>query len=90
MIMKMRIFGYFLTITGGQEWVTVKGGTIGECVADIVRQFPAGRKKLYDDKGKLYGHVAIFLNGRLLTASDLATPVQETDSLSMMPQIGGG
>jgi molybdopterin synthase sulfur carrier subunit len=88
--MKMRIFGFFLTLTQGQEWVSVQGKTIGECLEDLIRQFPGARKKLFDEKGKLYTHVAIFLNGRLMTGNDLTAPVKETDALSMMPQIGGG
>lgn len=88
--MKIHVIGYFQTVIGGQEWVTVKGATVGECLDDLVRQFPKARTKFYDNQGNLYGHVAIFLNGRLMTAKDLGTPVKPGDDLSVMPQIGGG
>jgi len=73
------------------ETVEVAGRTAGEALANLSSQYPALRRHLYNEEGKLRAFVNFYLNDediRYLQQEN--TPVKEGDSLSIVPSIAGG
>lgn len=74
--------------TNNQNTVEVQGRTIGECLDDLVRQFPEIKKRLFDPNGILL--VLIGINGEIVHQQDLNHPVADEDELQLFPMVGGG
>src|SRR5947199_2439848 len=77
--------------TGKQDTVQVKGATVGEALADLTTQHNDLRRNLYNDEGKLRSFVNVYLNDEdIRYLSKEATPVKESDTISIVPSIAGG
>ena len=75
----------------GQSEVSVRGSNVGEAMQDLVTQYPALKKHLYNDASELRPFVNLFLGDediRYLQGVD--TPLQEDDKLMIIPSIAGG
>jgi adenylyltransferase/sulfurtransferase len=67
------------------------GTTVGEAMDDLVLQYPALRPHLYNGNAELRPFVNLFLNEEnIRELQGLATPLQETDKLMLIPSIAGG
>jgi len=77
--------------TNGEREVTVKGNTVGDAMADLMVQYPTLRPHLYNGNAELRPFVNLFLNEEnIRELQGLATPLQETDRLMLIPSIAGG
>ncbi len=72
------------------EPVSLTGKTIGECLADLIRQFPTTRDLLFDGQGQLIRNVFIYANEESLYQPGMETPVKEGDTLIIASLITGG
>jgi molybdopterin converting factor small subunit len=77
-------------LTNGVKVTEVSGNTVGECLDDFVKQFPGTKKLLFDKDGKLFGHIDTFVNGVSTFPEELAQPVNDGDTISMLYLIDGG
>jgi len=77
-------------LTNNQVTAEVRGTTVGECLKDLVRQFPGIKKKLFDKKGKLLNYVDVYVNLESSYPEELAKPVKDGDTLSITLMIAGG
>ena len=76
---------------GKQASVEVAARTVGEALDSLTTQNPDLRKHLFGDDGKLRAFVNVYLNDedvRYLAQEN--TPVQENDTISIVPSIAGG
>ncbi len=74
-----------------QDSVDVTGGTVGEVLSTLTSKFPDLRKNLYNDEGKLRSFVNIYLNDEdIRYMSKEATPVKDSDTITIVPSIAGG
>ena len=48
--------------TNGQAIVEVNGNTVGQCLDELVKQFPSIEKELFDNKGELLSYVHVYVN----------------------------
>src|SRR3977135_1545558 len=77
--------------TGKQDTVQVKGGTVGEALTALTTQHQDLRRNIYNDEGKLRSFVNVYLNDEdIRYLSKEATPVKESDTISIVPSIAGG
>lgn len=77
---------------GNQAEVLSAAKTVAEAMAGLVREYPLLHKHLYTDEGKLRAFVNVYLNEddlRYLEKKE-ATPVKDSDVLSIIPSIAGG
>jgi len=74
--------------TEDQDTVEASGSTVGECLDDLVRQFPEIKKGLFDKNGILL--VLILINGEAVYQKDLNKPVANGDELHLIRIVGGG
>jgi len=76
--------------TNGLEVVAVEGKTVGECLADLIRQYPGMGKALFAKKDKLLNNVEIYLNHATAYPNELAKPVKDGDEIHLIVMLTGG
>ncbi len=77
--------------TGGRAQVEVVGATVGEALGELARAYPALRRHLFADDGRLRSYVNVYLNEedvRYLEGE--RTALAEGDALVIVPSIAGG
>jgi adenylyltransferase/sulfurtransferase len=75
----------------GASFVDVRGETVAEALTELVARHPQLRKHLYDDAGRVRSFVNLYRNDEDVRYLEKeATPLSETDSLSIVPSIAGG
>ena len=77
--------------TNEQDTVTVEPGTIITLISGLEAQFPGIAARITDDSGELRKFINIYVNEediRFLEGKD--TPINEGDSISIVPAIAGG
>jgi len=67
----------------------VDGGTVGECLNDLVKRFPRLKPLLFKN-GKLHGYLDVFVNKKSAYPEELAKPVANGDELHIINIIVGG
>lgn len=91
MSVRVRIPTPLRRFTGGAEEVTGNGGTVGDVVSDLERQFPGIREKLCDEEGRVRRFVNLYVNGDdIRFLNNLETAVKDRDEISIVPAIAGG
>jgi len=76
--------------TGGLDTVEVQGNNVGDCLEDLIRQFPDMRNALFDKKGKLLNAVEIYINQKSAYPDELAKPVKDGDDIHITLMLAGG
>jgi molybdopterin converting factor small subunit len=75
----------------GQAEVKVQGNNVGEALNDLVTQFPALKKHLFNDADELRPFVNLFLGEEdVRYLQGVGTPLKEDDKLMIIPSIAGG
>jgi adenylyltransferase/sulfurtransferase len=76
---------------GKQTAIEVAAQTVGEGLSDLVATHPGLRKHLFSEDGKLRSFVNVYLNDEdIRYLSKDATPVKETDTITIVPSVAGG
>jgi molybdopterin converting factor small subunit len=76
---------------GGQASVQANGGTVGEVLEDVVRQFPLLAGQVLTDDGAMHKFINVYRNDddvRYLEKLD--TKVSDDDVISILPAVAGG
>jgi len=77
----------FLTASSAQ----VEGGTVGEALAAVFASQPALRGYVLDDQGTLRRHVAVYVNGEMVSDRvRLSDPVGPHDEIYVFQALSGG
>ena len=76
--------------TGGKEIVDVNGNTVGECLRDLVSQYPEIEKQIFDNKGNLLSVLEIYLNGASAYPDELKKVVKDGDEIHLLTMLAGG
>ena len=90
MSVHIKIPSFLLQVTDGVKLVKASGNTVGECLKDLVEQFPPVKKLLFDKDSNLFGHIEIFLNGVSTFPEELKKPVNDGDTIYMLYLMAGG
>jgi molybdopterin synthase sulfur carrier subunit len=76
---------------GQQSSIVLRGATVGEAIGGLVEQYPALRKHLLDDDGRLRSFVNLYLNGEEIgELGGVEAPLAAGDKLALIPAIAGG
>jgi MoaD family protein len=69
----------------------LQGGTVGEVLESLVREYPDIKTHIFDEKGSLRDFVNIFVGEENIRGTGgLSTKVKDGDTLSLVPAIAGG
>ena len=87
----LRIPAPLQPLAQGTAELRTNAGTVGDALAELVRQFPALKRHLYDDAGNLRGFVNVYLNEEdaRYVGGDAAA-VQADDVITIVPSVAGG
>ena len=78
-------------LTNDLEVVSAAGATVGELLDNLDKAFPGLRERICDEEGNVRRFVNIFVNDEdIRFLEDRATPVKDTDEVSIVPAIAGG
>ena len=77
-------------LTNGLEVVDVHGNTVGECLNQLIKQFPAMEKALFAKKDKLLNTVEIYVNHASAYPNELLKPVKDGDEIHLLVMLAGG
>ena len=78
-------------LTNDLEVVSAAGATVGELLENLDKAFPGLRERICDEEGNVRRFVNIFVNDEdIRFLEDRATPVKDTDEVSIVPAIAGG
>jgi len=76
---------------GKQDSVESSGSTVGEVLGALTTAHPELKRQLYNDEGKLRSFVNVYLNDEdIRYLQKDATPVKDSDTVSIVPSIAGG
>jgi molybdopterin converting factor small subunit len=76
--------------TNSLEVVAVEGTTVGECLNQLIKQFPGMEKALFVKKDKLLNTVEVYLNHASAYPNELAKPVKDGDEIHLVIMLAGG
>ena len=78
-------------LTNELEEVSAAGANIGELLDNLDAAFPGLKDRVCDEAGNVRRFVNIFVNGEdIRFLEEKATPVKDTDEISIVPAIAGG
>lgn len=90
MNLKIHLNSLLYPYTNGQNVAEVCGDTVGQCLENLVKQFPAIRNALFYEDGKLLDYVEILVNDEITHPAELAKPVKTGDELRILFMVDGG
>src|SRR3984885_11686624 len=74
-----------------KDSVQLAGATVGEVLKSLTSQYADLRRHLYNDEGKLRSFVNVYVNDEdIRYLSKEATPLNDGDTVSIVPSIAGG
>jgi len=76
--------------TDGLDSVEVEGNSVGNCLDDLIRQFPDMGNALFDKKGKLLNAIEIYINLKSAYPDELVKPVKDGDDIHITRMLAGG
>jgi molybdopterin converting factor small subunit len=72
------------------EVVPVEGKTVGECLEQLIKQFPGMETALFAKKDKLRNVVEVFVNHATAYPNELLKPVKDGDEINLLVMLAGG
>jgi molybdopterin converting factor small subunit len=87
---KINIPQFLWHFTGDAKVADVGSRTVGECLSDLIKQFPQLKTQLFTRKGKLHKYLDVYINGQSAYPEELAKPVNDGDELHIIKVIVGG
>ena len=86
------VYPHLQKLTDNQDIVEVNGSTLGQCLSDLVRQFPGIQKAMFDKDGKLLDYIALYINkeSTYFDTEPLNKPIKDGDEILIALLIAGG
>lgn len=77
--------------TDGRDTVEATGTSVQAVLADVIRQFPALKDRLFDEAGQPRRFINLFINDEdIRFLEGMETSVKDGDSLAIIPAVAGG
>ncbi len=76
--------------TDGAVLIKVRGGSVQECIADLIRRYP-GLDGMILDGDRLLLRWMVYINNQSAAASnELSYHVKDGDIITLLPMVAGG
>jgi len=86
--LKVFIPGPLRSYTGNRSEVQAAGGTVGEVLFDLDRQFPGIRFRMVDEQDRVRRHIRLYVNTE--EAPALGKSCGASDEIQILCAISGG
>jgi molybdopterin converting factor small subunit len=90
MSIRVHLYSNLQRFTGNQPIVEVDGTTVGQCLLDLVKKYPAISSVILDNHQELLSTVFVSLNLKSARSENLEKPVDENDQLYIILIVAGG
>lgn len=91
MTVTVRVPTTLRNLTGGESEVSVEGATVGEVLAALEARHPGFSERILDDDGALRRFVNVFVaDDDVRFLDQMATPVPDGETVSIIPAVAGG
>jgi molybdopterin converting factor small subunit len=90
MPVKVHVHATHRQYTNGLEVVEVAGGTVGECLNHLIKQYPGIEKALFAKKDKLLNTIEVYVNHTSAHPNELIKPVKDGDDIHLLVMLAGG
>jgi len=91
MAVNVRIPTPLRKFTGGEDVVSVEGGSVREALDNLVGNYPELKAQIMDDQGEVRRFVNLFLNDQdVRFQGGPEAEIKDGDELSIIPAIAGG
>jgi hypothetical protein len=70
--------------------ISVNGQTVGECLADLIGQYPDIRPMIFDRADHFRREVFVYINLESLHKVELTRPVKANDRILVAVMVSGG
>jgi hypothetical protein len=90
MSIDVEISSIFARYTDNRAKLKATGKTVGECLHDLVRQYPDFKNIILDENGNLISSFDVFANGESTYPQTMTRPVKDGDKLDIVLLIQGG
>lgn len=90
MAVKVNLHATLRQHTGGQEAVELEGKTVGECLENLVKQYPGLEPSIFEKTGGLSRLIEIYVNLQSAYPNELVKPVREGDEIHITLLLSGG
>ncbi len=90
MAVKVHIHTTHRQFTNGLEVVPVEGNTVGECLNQLIKQFPGMEKALFAKKDKLLNIIEVYVNHASAHPNELVKSVKDGDEIHLLVMLAGG
>jgi molybdopterin converting factor small subunit len=87
---KIHFFSPLQPYIENRPYIEANGLTIGECLKNIIKEYPAVKKELFSRNGRLLGRIGVYINGQNAHPGELARPVKDGDEISIVWVYAGG
>ena len=86
---KVRLF-HELRETVGQSELDIEANTLSDVVASLIKRQGSLKELFFDTKGNLRPHILFYLNNRVQDPPNLATKLNNSDLVLLIPPAAGG
>jgi molybdopterin converting factor small subunit len=77
--------------TDGAVLIEVRGGSVQECIADLIRRYPGLEGMILDGEDRLFVRWMVYINNQSPAASnELPYQVKDGDIITLLPLAAGG
>jgi molybdopterin converting factor small subunit len=77
--------------TDGAIHIEVRGCTVHECIADLIRRYPDLKGRILDREGRILLKWMVYLNSKsVIPSDDLSCAVKHGDIITILPMVAGG
>jgi molybdopterin synthase sulfur carrier subunit len=78
-------------VTSGKSEVSASGATVKDALADLEKNYPGLRERLYSEDGELRKFINIYVNEEDIRFLDSEnSSIKDGDVISIIPAIAGG
>jgi molybdopterin converting factor small subunit len=77
-------------LAGSKETTETVGSTVGECIEQLISQYPALRKLVFYKDGQLQTFIEIYVNRKSAYPGELSRKVEDGDEIHLTLTIAGG
>ena len=77
--------------TDGAMLIEVQGGSVQECIVDLIRRYPDLQGMILDGEGRMLLKWMLYINNQsVVSSNELSYHVKDRDIITLLPMVAGG
>jgi molybdopterin synthase sulfur carrier subunit len=77
--------------TDGEVIIAVQGGSVQECIADLIRRYPGLEGMILDGEDRILLKWMVYISNKgAVSSNELSYQVKDGDIITLLPMVAGG